>query len=148
MRIFVIRGGFCPHFTAVTYVLLQIPPQHKWQQLSSAECRALDQIWFVLFRSALRGPFPQKVLLQLLSSTFIFRLFCLSTKDLQPPIMRRTSSTLNPLPSLCFVLPWHRPRRQAVDLGHHRVFMTHREQLRAPALWIWASSRMRALLCC
>lgn len=58
--ILVIRGGFYPHFTAVTYVLLQMPPQSKWRPLSSAECRALDQIWFVLFKSPLCGSFPHK----------------------------------------------------------------------------------------
>lgn len=51
----VIQGG-----SDLQYVLLQRPPQSKWLQLSSAECRALDQIWFVLFKTLLCGSFPHK----------------------------------------------------------------------------------------
>lgn len=60
LYIMIVHGGFCPHFTALTYVLFQMPPQAKWLQLSGAECGALDQIWFVLFKSPLCGSFPHK----------------------------------------------------------------------------------------
>ena len=142
--ILVIRGGFCPHFTVVTYVLLQMPPHCEWLPLSSTECEALEQIWFVLFKSQFYGSFPHKAavwFVQLLSIIFFssHNLKSVTPYDAESP---------NPTPLLRLALPWQRPEMQAVDPGHYRVFMTRREQLRAPALWMCASCRMRALLCC
>lgn len=64
-----------------------------------------------------------------------------------PPQCKEHQVHINPHPLLGFLLPWHQPGGQAVDRGHDRVFMTHGEQLRAPALWICASWNMQAPLC-